>query len=78
MQGVVRYRVHDGHLTETLRNGETVKGSVHHPEMAEFAGLITRDNGDGSFGLVIFPPNRAPVHIDAATEGDGPHQFRVP
>lgn len=71
----VRYRVPDNHLTETKRGDETVHGSVHHPELAEFGGVITRAHGDGTFDLVIFPPHRMPVHVDRVRPGDAPGQF---
>lgn len=79
----VVYRALEAHHTETvLRHephpenpGEMVpvkaQGSVHHPEAKEFAGQVTRSHDDGSHDLIIFPPNRPPVHVDHAAEGDG-------
>lgn len=81
MSHVVRYRVHEGHEGETLKDGKTLKGSIHHPELTEFTGLVTRSHGDGTHDIVIFPPNRAPVHVNGVGEGApdkplGPHQLR--
>lgn len=76
MSHVVRYRVHEGHKTETKKGEETLQGSLHHPELDEFTGLVTRSRPDGTHDIVIFPPNRAPVHVDNVTEGEGAHQIR--
>lgn len=79
----VVYRALEGHHTTTItgkaphpeKPGEmvdvTVAGSVHHPEAKEFAGQVTRSHHDGSHDLIIFPPNRPPVHVDRAQEGEG-------
>lgn len=36
---------------------------------AQVAGILTRDNGDGTWALCIFPPNKAPETVDSAAEG---------
>ena len=38
---------------------------------------MTRDNGDGSFHLVIFPPNREPKSVDSVPHGFTDGQFYV-
>ena len=63
---VIRYRAPAHHITETVIGEKTVQGSVHHPELAEFAGIVTREHKDGHADLVIFPPGRAPVHVERA------------
>lgn len=73
----VVYRVHAEHKTETIKGDKTVAGSLHHEELTEFAGLVTRVRGKGKCDLIIFPPNRSPVHVDDVAEGDGDHQFRL-
>lgn len=72
----VVYHCLEAHKTETLRGAETVSGSVHHPELEHFAGQITRVGDDGKHSLIIFPPNRPPVHIDDVAEGKGHGKFR--
>lgn len=77
----VRYRVPEIHHNETLKGkddkGEdiVVHGSVHHPEMREFAGLVTRSHDDDTHDLVIFPPDRPPVHVHGVREGVGHGTF---
>lgn len=78
-QAVV-YRAHAEHKTETVKkdaNGKeiTLQGSLHHPEMEEFAGLVGRVHADGSADLIIFPPNRPAVWVDAVKQGEGDHEF---
>ena len=73
----VLYRPLEAHHTTTLRGDEEFEGSLHHPEMREFAGQVTRSHDDGSHDLVIFPPNRNPVHIDRAHEGIGHGTFSL-
>lgn len=71
------YSVPDKHLTVTLKREGEVQGSVHHHELTEFAGLVTRVYEDGEVGLVIFPPNRPHVTVDKVPEGDGPGTARL-
>jgi hypothetical protein len=73
----VVYRVKDEHRSETVKGSETLQGSVHHPEAAEFAGIVTRSHEDGSHDLAIFPPDRPVKHIARVTEGDGADQFEL-
>ena len=80
IQMIVRYRVPSEHLTETVRGEETLHGSIHHQSEVEFTGLITRLHpGEGrtsaTADLVIFPPGKAPVHLEGVSEGDGPGSF---
>ncbi|HEV2187507.1 MAG TPA: hypothetical protein VGR70_09880 [Stellaceae bacterium] len=77
----VLYRTHPDHHTKTIVGQEpdpenegkerpvTVDGSVHHPRLQEFAGLVTQSHDDGTHHLVIFPPNRPPVYVDHVKEG---------
>lgn len=39
------------------------------------AGLITSINTNGTYGLVVFPPNREPRSVDSVAYGDGAHEF---
>lgn len=63
--------------TRQVERDKTVDGSIHHRDLTEFTGLITRSHPDGSHDIVIFPPNRPTVSIDRVTEGDGPGQFQI-
>lgn len=65
----IRYRVPEVHHAETTVEGKTLTGSIHHREMREFTGLVTRSHDDGSHDIVIFPPDRPPVHIARVKEG---------
>lgn len=77
------YRAHQTLKTETAPHpenpGETIEtqvpdgGSVHHPELDRFAGLITRTYDDKTADLVFFPPNREPKHADKVPFGEGEH-----
>jgi hypothetical protein len=78
-QAVV-YRVQESHLTTTVKTNPDkttteLKGSVFHQDMDAFAGQVTRVHDDGSADLVIFPPNRAPLHVDGVKAGDGAGEF---
>ena len=74
----VIYRAHENHLTKTLKGDQEVSGSVHHPEMTEFAATVTADNGDGTHRLQLHIPNHGRlVHVDDAAEGEGPHTFSL-
>ncbi len=48
-----------------------VEGSVHHRELREFAGLVTRERAGkpATFDIVIFPPGANPVHVENVAEG---------
>jgi hypothetical protein len=59
----------DHHNTTKTKHPVTGKeiehqGSVYHPELREFAGLVTRGYEDGTCDLIVFPPNRQPVHVE--------------
>lgn len=71
----VIYRVPAAHYAKTLRGGAELIGSVLHPEMTEFAGLVTRRYEDGTADLIIFPPKRTPQHVERVPEGEGPGSF---
>ena len=73
----VIYRVIDAHLTETERFGVMQSGSVHHPELSEFAGVVTRQRDDGTFDITIFPPNRPSKTMEHVTWANGPGGFRL-
>lgn len=54
-----------------------VEGSIHHPDLREFAGLVTREHPDGTRDLVIFPPGKNPTHVEAVPEGSEPGTFHL-
>jgi hypothetical protein len=70
---VVRYRAPE--VTETVKGKDTIRGSVHHAEIAEFTGIVTRSHHDGTHDIVIFPPGRTMVHLDRVKVGDGPGEI---
>lgn len=85
----VIYRAHDGHLNyerrphpekEKADRGVTILvhagGSIHHPEMHEFAALVTRVHRDGSCDLVFFPPSKEPQRAERVPEGKSGHTWR--
>lgn len=72
MSHTVRYRVPEEHYRETLDGGVEKTGSIHHRDHREFTGLVTHSHDDGSHDIVIFPPDKPPVHVHQVTEGDGP------
>ena len=69
---LVSYETPENHHAKTLRGDVTLHGSIHHPEMTAFTGLVTRVNDDGSYDLLIFPPARSPVHVAGVPYGTGP------
>lgn len=55
-----------------------VVGSIHHPSQVDFAGLVSAQNDNGTYGVTIFPPRGgAPTYIDSAEEGAKPGQFEL-
>lgn len=55
-----------------------VVGSIHHPSQVDFAGLVSAQYDDGTFGITIFPPRGGPsTFIDSAEQGDKPGQFEL-
>lgn len=80
---VIRYRVPQGHRTETVKGQDdkgrdiVLRGSVHHAETDEFTGLITRSHGDGTFDIVIFPPDKPPVHVHGVKQGTAPGTLTI-
>jgi hypothetical protein len=73
----VRYTVLDAHKTTTKKGDQELKGSVHHPALTEFAGIVGAVNEDGTCALQLFVPNKPPTWIDDAMEGAGAGQFVV-
>lgn len=73
----VVYTASEKERTVTLnRDKQELLGSHYHPTQVQFAGLVAAIDEDGKTAkLVIFPPNRNPVTIDAVAEGDAPGQF---
>lgn len=73
MTQIVRYRVPEAERRErTEQNGDGVRrvvtGSVHHPDLAEFTGFVTRSYDDARHDIVIFPPGHVPVHVARVPE----------
>jgi hypothetical protein len=79
----VIFRVADCHLTTTLRAGVQVEGSVFHPELTEFAGIIGRVRPAGetegsvlSADIALIIPGHSDLRwIENIPEGDGPGCF---
>lgn len=71
MSQIVRYRVPEDERrmrsSELTADGKIV-GSIHHPDHAEFVGMITRSYDDAKHDIVIFPPDRHPVHVARVPE----------
>jgi hypothetical protein len=61
----VHYKTPEHHETKTVRDGNEILGSIHHPSQREFAGMVGGLNEDGTASILIFPPNRQPTWIDA-------------
>lgn len=68
----IRYRAAEIHLARTVRGARELEGSVHHAELTEFTGLVTRSHADGGHDIVIFPPDKPPIHLHNVREGQGP------
>lgn len=71
----VVYLAAGAHLTTATKvaadkTPTTLIGSIHHPELQEFAGLTTRVHADGRADLIVFPPGRPPVHVENVREDD--------
>lgn len=74
----VVYRVPEEHHGETIKEGVTTLGSVHHHELREFAGIVSREHEDGSCDLHIFVPNKpGSMAVDKVAEGDEHGQFSL-
>lgn len=52
------------HMRTRKHDKSEVIGSAYHPELADFAGIVTRVGEDDRCDLVIFPPNRPPVTVN--------------
>jgi hypothetical protein len=73
----VVYRMPESQLTTTKRGTDVTQGSVYHPTQAEFAGLVvTAAQGAQAQRLIIFPPDRPAVFVNAAL-GEGPGTFSL-
>lgn len=49
----------------------------HHDEMVEFAGLIERENADGTVDVAIKVPNKPEWRtVERIIEGAGDHEFQ--
>ena len=73
----VVYSALTAHLTETERFGTMLQGSVHHPELSQFAGVVTRQHDDGTFDVTIFPPHRPSRTMERVTWAPGPGGFQL-
>lgn len=65
----VVYHVHQAHRIGT--------GSIHHPELTDFVGLVTRLHADGSADLAVFVPHRGTLWFENIKPGRGPHEFSL-
>ena len=78
----VVYTVPTSQQTTTVKtdgpNKGTLEGSVFHPSLRSFAGIIGEVQADGTYGLIIFPPQKPPVWVDGAKYGAGPGGFTEP
>lgn len=80
----VIFRAAEVHLTKTLRSGLEVDGSVFHPELTEFAGIIGRVRAVGdepdavmTADIALIIPGHSDLRwIEGVPEGDGPGCFR--
>lgn len=75
----VVYTAHEGHhVTETHPvTGAIIEGSLHHPHLRQFAGLIGRIHQDGRCDIFVFVPNKPGFWADAIEPGFGPNQFHL-
>lgn len=73
----VTYTVPDHHQTKTVRAEQETIGSVHHPEMLAFAGIIGRIREEGDADVLIFPPGRDPKWVLGVEQGEEPGQFQA-
>lgn len=80
----VIFRAAEAHLTKTLRSGQLLEGSIFHPELKEFAGIIGRlrpaGDTEGSVDTadiaLIVPGNPDLRWVEGVPEGDEPGCFR--
>jgi hypothetical protein len=82
------YTVPVAHHTNTIKKphgeaGKELEGSTHHAELREFAGLVTREHAPAgkkkaeTFDIVIFPPGKAPVHVEGVLEGKDAGEIQI-
>ena len=72
----VIYQTDPVHHTKTVKHpmGDPaapvveLEGSVHHPEMREFAGIVGRVNDDGTHDLLIHVPNQPSRWVNGCKE----------
>jgi len=55
--------------------GAPVTYRPHDGSDGRLAGLITGHNADGSWRLIVFPPNALPVDIDSTVPGSAAGDF---
>jgi hypothetical protein len=67
----VIYTVPPAHQAKTVETvggkSVTLEGSIYHKTQDVFTGIIGGLNPDGTASVLIFPPNRSPVWVDAVT-----------
>lgn len=72
----VLFQASEVHRTKTVRGGETLEGSVFHPELVHFAGIIGRIHDDGTADIALIIPNHSDLRwVANVPEGDGPGCF---
>ena len=76
------YTVPDQHVTKTVRTPASGKpaevlGSIHHPELKDFAATVARVYPNGKAQLQLLVPNKSPVWVDQVAEGAGPGKFQA-
>lgn len=88
---LIRYRVLPEHVNTTIKGQDAegkdivLHGSVHHPELTEFTGLITRStepapdakDAKPTYDIVIFPPGLPLRHVNGVEEGPEPGQLQL-
>lgn len=85
---LIRYRALPEHVNETIKGKDAqgadivLRGSVHHAEMTDFTGAITRSHEpqDGQpprHDIVIWPPDMPPRHVSRVEEGPEAGQFLI-
>lgn len=76
----VLFRVAENHRTKTVKGGEELAGSIYHPEMTEFVGIVGRVHviAKAQFcDLQLLIPNADPKWVGRVAEGDEPGEFEL-
>ncbi len=88
----VVYRVPEAHHTTTTKKPhggeeEVHEGSIHHHQLREFAGLVTRcheadaeaPKGERhpTYDIVIFPPGKGITDVSGVKEGKGAGEITI-